>query len=179
LVQISLAPLAALSDRHGHLGPVVRPRRHVFDHSHNFHALNHLPKHDVLVVQEIGRRARDEELTTIAIRARIGHGEQARPIMFQRERLVVEALAVDRNDAGAITVQKITSLNHEILDDAVEGGALVAYRLPLLLHLSSAELPEVLCSLWANVGEKLELYAAHRLAAIAHVEKHDRIRFVR
>ncbi len=46
--------------------------------------------------------------------------------MLQLEVLVSEAIAVDREASGAVASGEVTALDHEVLDDTVELGALVA-----------------------------------------------------
>lgn len=57
--------------------------------------------------------------------------------------------AVDRLAAGAVASGEVTTLEHELGDDAVERGALVAEAV-----LASAELAEVLGRLGDNAGER-------------------------
>lgn len=55
---------------------------------------------------------------------------QTRPRRQQRHtHLILEAVAVDGLAAGAVARGKVAALNHELLDDAVELGALVAKAL--------------------------------------------------
>lgn len=49
--------------------------------------------------------------------------------MAQLEVLILELVAVDRLAAGAVTLCEVTTLNHEVLDDTVESGVLVAEAL--------------------------------------------------
>lgn len=49
--------------------------------------------------------------------------------MTQLEVLILELVAVDRLATGAITLGEVTTLNHEVLDDTVESGVLVAEAL--------------------------------------------------
>jgi hypothetical protein len=92
-------------------------RPNVFDHSHDLHAFRHLPEDDMFPVQERGRSTRDEKLTTIGVRARIGHGQQASSSMLVHKRLVGKRrVVVDRRRSRAVGIQKIASLYHEILD---------------------------------------------------------------
>ena len=59
--------------------------------------------------------------------------------MLQLEVLVSELLSVDALAAGAIAFCEVTTLTHEVSDDTVEGGTLVAEAL-----LPSAQGTEVL-----------------------------------
>ena len=70
--------------------------------------------------------------------------------MLQTEVLVLELVAVDGLAPGAVAGSEVSSLAHEVGDDAVEGGALVAEAL-----LSGAESTEVLGSLGDHVIPQL------------------------
>ena len=62
--------------------------------------------------------------------------------MLELEVLVLELLSVDGLSTGAVAPSEITALDHEVLDDAVEGRALVSKAL-----LAGRESTEVLCRL--------------------------------
>ena len=72
--------------------------------------------------------------------------------MPQLEVLVLEgSRAVYGGDACAVVVDEISALDHEVLDDAVEGDSLVSLRNCVSSVLPGAELAEVLCSLRTNI----------------------------
>ena len=76
--------------------------------------------------------------------------------MLQQEVFVVELRAIDAGATRAVAMLEVPSLEHEPVDHPVEGCAAVSQaRL-----LSGAQLPEVLCRLWDNVGEELNDQAA-------------------
>jgi hypothetical protein len=54
------------------------------------------------------------------------HGEDALLSMLELEVLIRELRAVDGLAASSITVGEVTTLDHERLDNAVKGGALVS-----------------------------------------------------
>ena len=62
--------------------------------------------------------------------------------VLQLEVLIGELVAVDGLAAGAVTLGEVTTLDHEVLDDTVEGGALVTKAL-----LAGSKSSEVLGSL--------------------------------
>jgi hypothetical protein len=78
--------------------------------------------------------------------------------------LVLELLAVDALTASAIASGEITTLDHEGLDDTVEGAALEVQRLAGLTDalLASAEGAEVVCGLGDDIVVELEDDAASR-----------------
>ena len=75
--------------------------------------------------------------------------------MLLLEVLIRELLSVDGLTTRAITTSKVATLEHELGDDAVEGGALVAEALS-----AGAELTEVLGGLGDDVVVELEADAA-------------------
>ena len=73
------------------------------------------------------------------------------PSVLQTEVLVLKLVAVDRLSSGSISSGEVSPLAHEVGDDAVEAGSLVAESL-----LSSAEGTEVLRSLGDHVITELK-----------------------
>lgn len=102
--------------------------------------------------QADGRGARRASLR---VGASVGHGQQTGLVVLQLEVLVGELLAVDGLATGAVAAGEVTTLKHEVRDDAVEGGALVAEAL-----LAGAEGTEVLGGLGDDVVEQVEGDAA-------------------
>ena len=54
------------------------------------------------------------------------HREEAFLGVLELEVLIRELLAVDGLATSSVTVGEVTTLDHELLNDAVEGGALVS-----------------------------------------------------
>ena len=71
--------------------------------------------------------------------------------VLQTEVLVLKLVAVDGLSSGSISSGEVSPLAHEVGDDAVEAGALVAEAL-----LSSAQGTEVLSSLGDHVITELK-----------------------
>jgi len=122
-----------------------------FDLFHHIQTLDHLAKDDVLVVQPGGLHGANEELGSVRVGASVGHRQDAGAGVLQLEVLVGELVAVDRLAASAVVVGEIAALAHEVGDDAVENGALVAESL-----LAGAQGAEVLGGLGHNIGAQLE-----------------------
>lgn len=76
--------------------------------------------------------------------------------MLQLEVLVGELVAVDGLATSAVALGEITTLDHEVLDDTVEGGALVTKAL-----LASSKSSEVLGSLLTRKHHGYRLRAGH------------------
>lgn len=69
--------------------------------------------------------------------------------------------AVDRRTARSIAIHEVASLDHEVLDDAVEATAFVPLRpAQVIFRLAGAELAEILCGAWDGVGVELHFNAA-------------------
>lgn len=79
---------------------------------------------------------------TIGIFASVRHAEKALLGMLQLEVLVLEFVPVDGLPTCPISIGKITSLDHELLDDTMESGAFVAKA-----FFACCQGTEVLCSL--------------------------------
>jgi hypothetical protein len=92
--------------------------------------------------------------------------------MLESKVLVFELGAVDALPACSIASSEITALDHELLDDAVEGAALVAEELAGLAFtlLAGAEGAEVVCGLGDYIVVQLEGDAAFLLGADCDVE---------
>jgi len=94
--------------------------------------------------------------------------------VLQLEGLVFERHSlVDGDGSRAVPLEEVSSLQHEILDHAVERRTLVAERHVGLAVLSSAEFTEVLARLRHHVREQLHHDAARVVPTDGHVEEHD------
>ena len=67
--------------------------------------------------------------------------------------------------ASTITLREVTSLDHKLLDNTVESGALIAKTL-----LAGSKSTKVLSSLWDGLAVKAHYDAAKRLIAMLDVE---------
>src|SRR5690349_16873568 len=83
---------------------------------HDIHALDHLAKHAVLVIQPRGWRQRDEELTAVGIRPGVGHGQNPGLAVARFGMKLVGELETGSPGAGP---ERIAPLDHEVGDDAV------------------------------------------------------------
>lgn len=118
---------------------------------HDVHALNDGTEDDVPVVQPGSLDGSDEELGTVGVGSGVGHRHHTRSGVLQGEVLVLELVAVDGLATGAVVVGEVATLAHEVGDDTVEGGALVAEAL-----LACAQSPEVFGGLWHHVATQLK-----------------------
>ena len=179
---LSLSPiifleLAAISDDAGLERSVRGVGAGGLDGLNDVHALDDLAKDDVLAIEPAGDDGGDEELGAVGVGTAVGHGEEAGLGVAELVVLICELVAVDGLAASAVAAGEVTALDHEVLDDAVELGALVAEGLPGAAGalLAGAESAEVLGSLGDDVSEELEDDAASRSAADGDVEVHTRV----
>ena len=121
---------------------VARPLGHIFNLVHNVVALENFAEDDMTPIEPAGHDGGNEELGAVGVLASVGHAQQTLLGVLQLEVLIGELLAVDGFPACAISSSEVASLDHEALDDSVEGGALVAKA-----FLAGCEGSEVLGSL--------------------------------
>jgi len=121
-----------------------------------------LTEDNVLAIQPAGDNGGDEELGAVGVWSSVGHGEKSWADVLLLEVLIGELLTVDGLTTGTVTAGEVTTLKHELWDDAVEGGTLVSETL-----LTSAESAEVLGSLWDNIVVKIEVDTARLLSNLA------------
>lgn len=81
-----------------------------------------LTEDGVAVVQVRGRSNRDEELGTVGAGARIRHSQQEGAVKLELRVELVSELVAGAATAGT---RGVAALNHETIDDTVEGGAIV------------------------------------------------------
>jgi hypothetical protein len=126
---------------------------------------------DVLAVEPAAGHEGDEELRAVGVLAGVGHREQVGLGVLQGEVLVLKLLTVDGLSSGSVVVGEVSALGHEVLDDPVEGGPLVAEAL-----LPRAEGPEVLGGQRDHVGKELEFDPLLSLSVKGNREKDLRVR---
>lgn len=81
---------------------------------------------------------------------------------------------VDSRRSSTISIDKVATLNHEILDHPMKLASFVALRsTKVVFRLACAILTKILCGSWYNVGEQLHFDTPQRLTAESHVEEDD------
>lgn len=114
---------------HNLLCGLARLRAVRFDLLDNIQALNNFAKDNVLVIQPGGLHRANEELRAVGIGASVGHWEDAGSGVLQAEVLIGELVAIDGLASSAIVIGEIAALAHEVWNDAMETGALIAEAL--------------------------------------------------
>jgi hypothetical protein len=132
---------------------------------HDLHGLliGNLTEDDVLAIEPRGDNGGDEELGAVGVGTSVGHGEETGLVVLVDEVLIGELLTVDGATTSTVVAGEVTTLEHELGDDTVEGRALVTLTLGKL-----AELTEVLSSLGDVLLEEVEDDTARLGGAGAH-----------
>lgn len=143
-------------------GPIHSVGPRILNLAHDVHAVDDFAEDDVFAIQVWGLRRRDKELAAVCVGAGVGHGQKTGLVVLQFEVLIGEFVgAVDGAGAGAVAVDEVAALEHEVFDHTMELAPLVALRPPsVVLRLAGAELAEVLSSLGRHIFEQLHLDSA-------------------
>jgi hypothetical protein len=142
----------------------------LLDQRQQLEALQHTAKHHMLAVQVRRGHGGDKELRAVRVLARVGHAQQARSVVPERERLVLELIAVDGRAARAVRSLKVAALDHEARYDAVKVRVAVAEAVQVC-----AQSAEVLHRLGHHAAEELEDDAARRLLLDRDVKEDARV----
>lgn len=105
----------------------------------------------MLVIEPCRLHGADEELRSVGVGASVGHRQDAGAGVLQAEVLIGELVAVDGLASSAVVVGEIASLAHEVWNDAMETGSLVAETL-----LAGAQSTEIFGGLRHNIGAQLK-----------------------
>mmetsp|Transcript_35346 Transcript_35346/g.100061 ORF Transcript_35346/g.100061 Transcript_35346/m.100061 type:complete len:260 (+) Transcript_35346:226-1005(+) len=139
----------------------------------NIVAFNNLAKHTVLPIKPACSGGAQEELGSVGVWASIGHGQNSRTKMLEHKVLILKPVAVNAPATSPIVVGEIAALAHEIRDDPMEAGVLVAEA----FLFRSTELQEVLGCLWNHILLELHDNSPKRgsiaITAKLHVEVHN------
>jgi len=91
----------------------------------NVHSALDAAEDGVLVVEPGGFVKGDEELRAVGVFAGIGHAEDTLAGVFEAAVELIPELAAPEGLAAATSTGGVTTLDHEVLDDAVEDDAVV------------------------------------------------------
>lgn len=118
---------------------------------HHILTTDNLTKDHVLTIQPLSASSSNEELATVSVGTGIGHGQQEGLRVLQLKILIGKLGTVNATTTSPIVIGEITSLAHELRDDAVEGATLVGSS--LMTHTQGTE---VLGSLGDHIGKQLK-----------------------
>uniref|UniRef100_H0XYA0 Uncharacterized protein n=1 Tax=Otolemur garnettii TaxID=30611 RepID=H0XYA0_OTOGA len=129
----------------------------------------------MLSIHPIALRAGDKELTAIGTGTTVCHGKEAWSRVPKFKIVIFKWPLVNTGDSSTISINKIDTLNHEVLYNPVEGAPFVSCWNPIFSEFSRAELPKVLrcfrhnvCNRH-NICKELDLHAANFLATSADI----------
>lgn len=117
-----------------------------FDFSDNIHALDNGAKDNVTVIQPRGLHGGNKELGSVGVGSGVGHRHDARSGVLQDEVLILKLISIYGFSAGSVMVLEVSTLAHEVWNNTVEGGTLVAET-----FLSGAESAEVFTCFWSYI----------------------------
>uniref|UniRef100_A0A8C0ZRU3 Uncharacterized protein n=1 Tax=Castor canadensis TaxID=51338 RepID=A0A8C0ZRU3_CASCN len=115
-------------------------------------------------IQPITLGAGDKELTAICTRTTVCHGKQAWR-MSKFKIFICKWPPINTGNSSTISINKISTLNHEILYDPVESAPFVSYWDPIF------SLPKVLGGFRHDVCKQFDLHASNFLTANANVKE--------
>jgi hypothetical protein len=112
----------------------------LLDLVYDIHAFGDLAEHGMDLVQMGLRRVGDEELTSARVLPRVGHRESSRRVLMGVEvGLAFDLVARSSgSDAGISELlrERITALDHEVGDNAVEAGSIIELAVRQLLEIA-------------------------------------------
>jgi len=126
----------------------------------------------MLPIEPVTGDGGDEELGAVGVASSVSHRQEAGALVLQLEVLISKLLTIDRLTTSAVMVGEVTTLEHELGDDAVEGAVLVGQTAALL---ASAEGTEVLGSLGNHISVQLKSDAAELGTVGGDVKEDSRV----
>ena len=144
-----------------------------FDSLHDVQSFDDTSENDVLSVEPLGLDGAEEELRSVGVWSSISHGEDSWSGVLLLEVLVWELLSVDGFSSSSVSAGEVSSLDHEVRDDAMKLGSLEVEWLSRLSDsiFSGAESAEITGGLWDNVIVKLHDDTSGSLTTDGDVEK--------
>jgi len=148
----------------------------------NVEAFKNLTEDNVLSVEPRAGNQGDEELGAVGVTTGVGHGEETGSNVLSSlssEGLVGELHSVNAFAAGSVGVGEVTTLEHELGNDAVEDASLVVEGLAGAAHtlFTGAEAAEVFSGLGADVLEEFKGDSLGGLLADGDVKEDDGVSF--
>ena len=87
---------------------------------HHVQTLSDFSENNVLSIKPRGGDSANEELRSVGVGSRVGHGQNSSPVVLVDEVLIRKLSAVDRLATSTGGVSEISTLEHELRDHAVE-----------------------------------------------------------
>jgi len=93
--------------------------------------------------------------------------------MPQIKVLVRERLAIYTDTSRAVPLENVAALDHELLDDPVEGRLEIASWLRTSQKFAGAHPPKIFCGFWRFVPKQLHLYSSTGNSSNGDIKKDD------
>jgi hypothetical protein len=113
-------------DNHVRRRTIVATGLDLLNFSDNIHPFDNLTKDDMAAIEPRRLDSCEEKLGSVRIGARIRHGQYSGARVSELEVFVSKLFSVNRFSSSPIEIRKITALDHEVFDHAMEFRALVA-----------------------------------------------------
>ena len=139
---------------------------------HHVHTLQNLAKDHVLAVEPGRVGGGDVDLAAVGVWPPVGHTQPAGPVVPEHKVLIGEVSAVDTLEAEPVADDQVAALDHEVVDDPVEGTALVPERLAFLVDVALGEQQEVAHRLRGDVAHEAKEDATGGLSTDGDVKVH-------
>ena len=149
---LMVSQLSALGDDHVQLWGVVRSCWDMLDSPKALKATlpENLSKHHVLAVQPICLGARDEKLAAIRVATAVRETQQTGLCVFKKKGLIVKLGSVDAVRTSAVALDKVSTLDHKLLNAPVKGAIFISLGNIASQMFSSAKLSEVFARAWSH-----------------------------
>lgn len=141
--------------------------RAVLDSLHNVHAFDDFAEHNMFAVQPGCLDGCDEELRAVRVSSRIGHGYPASSVVLEDKILILELIAVNRFTTSSVSSGEISTLEHKLIDNPMEFGALISEAWGAL-----GQLDKVVHRFGHDVAKESDFDLAGRFTPNGDVEGH-------
>jgi hypothetical protein len=113
-----------------------------------------------------------KELTSVGVWSGVRHAEKKRAVVLQCKVLISELFPVNATPASSVSLLKVATLRHKVLDDAMKTRALVVQSLAFLVRKAAAETCKVGRGPRCGVPSEFEDDASQHLAFERDLEEH-------
>lgn len=128
-------------------------------------------------IQPIGLLGRDEKLTRVGILSRIGRTEHPGLTVLVDKVFIGKVGPIDASLTCAITLDKVSTLNHEILNDTMERAVLVPRGLFVYQEFTGTQLTKVFTCPWALCACIYDIVLLHTIHGHVHCNRKSKVKY--